>query len=323
MSYLGVLNRATLDEIRSGDVLLFTNNTHSGLLLRVACSSFWTHTGIALRIKTSRNGQLKITTDGSGEVYVMEIDSKPRYELYTQSLKSGFGITPIKHLSVTQTIMAVRRMKDEFRTEEFSDLTFQFIEKYINAEFPKNFKPFLGVWLEIPLAGMGMRYQNDNVEFFCSEMMAYYYLYLYTNVRGVTSNQTFLKKDLYAKEVFDKGSKRPMDRETHREELDQSYFMARIFGPDAPNNPEFIAPHHFDTLITPHAPMFELDIKILHRCNETVSKAIALPLVLTIAIVFLIWLSLPDMTWDHITTDTSKETRTSMIRTTRADGMID
>lgn len=290
MSYLGVLNRVTLDDIRSGDVLLFTNNTHSGLLLRMACSSFWTHTGIAMRIKKRRDGGLKITTDGSGDVYVMEIDSKPRFELFTSSLKSGFGLTPIKHLSETQTIMAVRRLKDDFRTPEFEEVTLQFIEKYINAEFPKSYKPFLGVWLEVPVAGTGMRYQEDNVEFFCSEMMAYYYLHLYVNIKGITSNETFLKKDLYS----------------HENTGESSYFMERIFGPNAPITPEFIAPHHFDSSITPQAPLFDQDIRIVHRCNESLARVLAMPLLLTLAIVFIIWLTLPGMNWKDITIETDK-----------------
>lgn len=284
MSALDDIQRISADEVKTGDALLFTNNTHTGLLMRVACSSFWTHSGIAVRLKKTRNQRgekiRKITCDNTGELFVLELDSEPRMEEYTNTFRRGFGITSIEHLTSTQTLIAVRPLKSKFRTDATSDITLEFIQRYITAEFPEDVKPFIGVWLEYPMAGMGLRRnKRDKVEFFCSEMMAYYYINIFI--------RTFLGKNTEHKEG-------------------EEYVMHNIFGTNAPISPEFIAPHHYDPYYTLDAPMFEKDAMVLHRSRETVSSTLAMPFLLTVAVSGLIWLSLPHNSWAETSKNTNK-----------------
>ena len=243
------------------------------MILRMSTSTLWSHTGIAIRIRKRKRRRKRkevwsVSTDETGILCVMEINANPRIDMATGKYKSGFGFSSIEWVLEKQTVAGVRKMKDSFRTDRFAENTKRFVKVFNNVKFPDYFSPFLNVWIGYPLASVGLRETQNNIELFCSEMMAYFYIYVF-----LPFNFKNYKKDTFA------------------------IPLGRILGEDCPHLPELIAPKHFEPRYSPKSILFESDIKIISLKNDNTSTILLAPGVITLGICVLLFLTLPGNDW--------------------------
>ena len=77
------MNSPSDASIKTGDVLLFSNNSPTGILMRTVTSTDWNHGGIAVRLLRKPNGKITVTTDETGDLTVFEINTFPRFDLFS------------------------------------------------------------------------------------------------------------------------------------------------------------------------------------------------------------------------------------------------
>lgn len=269
-----IRKKINLDEIKSGDLLFFSNNTPTGIILRTSTSTLWSHTGIAIRIKRRKRRDRKkrdkweVSVDHTGILCVMEINANPRIDMTTGKFKAGFGFSSIDWVLKNQTVAGVRRMKDKFRTQRFAENTKRFARVFDRVKFPDYFSPFLNVWIGYPLTGTGIRESKGDIELFCSEMMAYFYIYVF-----LPFNFNNYNKDNFAIPLIN------------------------ILGDNCPHLPELIAPKHFEPHHSPKSSLFEHEIRIAYVKNDNVSTILLAPAVITLGICTILFLTLPGNDW--------------------------
>lgn len=253
------------DTIRTGDVVLFSNNTPTGFLLRTFVSSQWNHSGIAVRFITtpdenSPDGfKRTISLTEEGDLYILETNTGIRKDdIYGYNVK-GAGFSRSSWLFHKYNKIAVRRLHDVFRTDDLATRTLEFSEKTRGNSFPKGALPFIGVWLGVPLVDKG----DKSDEMFCSELMAHYYLYCigpqYEKVTGM-----------------------PFDGK-----------LSTLFGSGAPTTEDMYTPGHYTCINTPNASIFTKNEEVIYMAYADMLYVLLQPLLIILFIMLIIWMSLP------------------------------
>jgi hypothetical protein len=135
----------------------------------------WSHVGVAIRILRV-GSKWKVTKGDLGDVYLMEIigsDEKFRLKLLTDAYKN-------------HNIIGYKSLKDIYRTNTMLKKSRRFIKKYENSVFTTSIKTYILVLTGIR-TNNGIRSKNGVPEFFCSELVHYYYRY----VLNLDSKQIF------------------------------------------------------------------------------------------------------------------------------------
>lgn len=153
--------------VKTGDVILFSGNSPTGFLLRTFISSEWNHSGIAVRF-TNDDGY-KVSLTDEGELYILETNTGSRMDDISGVMTIGAAFSRANWVFDKYNKIAVRRLKEEYRTQQLADLTMQFYEDNKGHTFPNSSLPFISVWLGIQLG------EKDHNTMFCSELMANYY----------------------------------------------------------------------------------------------------------------------------------------------------
>lgn len=277
-----VFERISVDKIKTGDVLFFSNNTPTGLTLRTFTSTLWSHTGIAIRlIERGKRRRLKISVTEEGQLYIMEINARERYDKWTNSNRRGFGISTFDYVLDNQTIGAVRTLKDELRTPELAHRTKKFIQKFGRAQFPDYFKPFLGAWLGYPVDRLSVKKgEAGELELFCSEMMAYYYIYTIIPIANIVLRGRIDTKTLP---------------------------LQFILGSKCPHRPDIVAPRHFEPHNSPDSKIFTDSIKVFSRKVDDVGKTLMFPIITGIVFSIVIWSCLPGNSWAEMATSSTSK----------------
>lgn len=159
-----------LRDIRTGDLLFFSNNSLKGLGIRFFTSTPWSHIGVAIR----RKGDKSISSNYEGDLYVLESTAIDRYDATSYRHRTGFGLTPIEYTLKTRTLSAVRFLREELITNDVIYRCEYFLNQKRGSTFPQHYSPFLSAWLELPFGDTRTDLQKS--EFFCSEMVIYFYL---------------------------------------------------------------------------------------------------------------------------------------------------
>ena len=277
MSLSNVYEKTTIKKIRTGDILFFSNNTPTGLTLRTFTSTLWSHTGIAVRIIERKGKKFpKISLTKKGKLCVMEINSLVRYDNWKKKYNAGFGFSDIDYVLKNQTLAATRPLKKDLRIKLLAKRTTKFVKKFGHAKFPLYFKPFLGAWLGYPTDKLGIRkpenllvFDDDNdIEMFCSEMMAYYYIYTMIPICSVVRGKKITKLPLQY-----------------------------ILGNNCPHRPDIIAPKHFEPHNSEDSELFLNSIRVYHRNKDNIFKALMFPTIAGLVLGVVIWSSMPGNSW--------------------------
>lgn len=253
-------HRSTL---KTGDILLFSGNSPTGFLLKTFVSSEWNHSGIAVRFMTiiDENGQAKkvISLTEEGDLYIFETNSGVRKDDIFGDNILGAGFSSSDWVFNNYNKIAVRRLRDIFRTKELADLTMEFATKTRGKVFPQSSLPFLGVWLGIPLVDK----KEHSSEMFCSELMAHYYPYC---IGSQYEKVTGLKFD---------GK------------------LSTLFGSGAPTSEDMFTPGHYTSTNTPNASIFNGSEGVVYTAYADLLYTILQPLVIILFVILAIWMSLP------------------------------
>lgn len=158
-----------LENIKTGDVILCSGNTPTGFLLRTFISSEWNHSGIAVRLINNNGYYVSLTNEG--ELYILETNTGARFDDISQTTTIGAAFSRAKWVFNKYNKIAVRKLREEFRTPDLARLTMEFYWENRGHTFPNSALPFISVWLGIPLG------EKDDNTMFCSELMANYYRY--------------------------------------------------------------------------------------------------------------------------------------------------
>lgn len=241
--------------IKTGDALLFSNNSPTGFLLKTLVSSEWNHSGIAVRFKNDK----EISLTEEGELYILETNTGIRKDEINGVYMIGAGFSRADLVFHTHNRIALRRLHDVFRTQQLADLTLDFYDKNKGNKFPSSSLPFLGVWLGIPL----VEKDPQQKEMFCSELMAHYYTYCigpqYQKITGLS---------------FD-GK------------------LTSLFGNEAPSSEDMFTPGHYTYSGTPNASIFSEKEVIIYTAYADILYVILQPLLIILVVMLAIWMTLP------------------------------
>lgn len=160
-----------MDDVETGDIILFSNNTTTGFILKTFTCSDWNHVGIAIRVK---NKKIRIN---KGPLYVLEINTEPRMDILTGKLEHGIGLTDFEYCKNLYNKIAVRKLNGKYKNKKLIKRTLKFIDSYRGIKFPASLKPFLSVYTGITF-DEETRFKK---EFFCSEITARYYTNIFCN----------------------------------------------------------------------------------------------------------------------------------------------
>lgn len=240
------------ESLRTGDVVLFSNNTPTGFLLKTFVSSVWNHGGVAVRIRRDEDGTNTITTDYTGELYILETNTGARLDdIYGKKIV-GAGYSRADWLFSKYNKISYRPLIDKFRTQHLADNTEEFYRLYHGSEFPNTTLPFIGAWLGIPLSEMTDR-------MFCSELMCKYYEFcLGKQYYDITGN-------------------------------DYEGDLKSIFGPSAPTSHNLYKP---DTFLLADCPIFSSPYEVIYESHADLIYIILQPLVITLIVALIIYLTI-------------------------------
>lgn len=155
-----------MDDIHTGDLLLFSNNSSTGFLLKTFTSSVWNHAGVAVRLLDN-----KISSTNEGELYILEVNTCDRFDIISNSIIKGVTISEFDWVAKSYNMIAYRRLNRKLITSKFANKVAKFIKKYHRRPFPKSSMVFLGVWLGLNLA----KDDESRGDIFCSELVAHFY----------------------------------------------------------------------------------------------------------------------------------------------------
>lgn len=153
-----------IENVLTGDLLLFSSDKITSSFVKLFLSTKYNHVGIAIRIKNK-----KIVTSG-GELYVLESNSKKRYDELTKKYVKGVALLKIDNLFHDYNLINVRHLDRHLLPNDFKYRTYCFIQKTKNLIYSNSIMPILGVWLGFPIGGV----KREN-GMFCSELVSYYY----------------------------------------------------------------------------------------------------------------------------------------------------
>jgi hypothetical protein len=245
--------------IKTGDALLFSGNSPTGIFLRTFISSEWNHSGIGVRFKTLPGSRSKvISLDEEGDLYILETTGHSRWDHILERQVSGVGFSAADVVFERYNKVAVRRLRDIFRTDDLARLTLDFGNRYSGYRFPSGNLPFMGAWLGIPLAE-----QNEATGMFCSQFVTHYYPQClgpqYTRLTGLPFDGT----------------------------------LASLFGTGAPPVEEMYTPGHYAASITPHASIFDGPEEIVYLIYADLLYIIFQPLIIILFAALIFWMLLP------------------------------
>lgn len=163
--------KTDLSDIDTGDVLLFNNNTHTGITLRLITGSTWSHIGVVVILKKDGKRWGVVAKD-KGEPYLLEVNNRSKV----------FSLRPVSEVLSEHNLISYRPLKSKYRTKELLRRTREFIKKYSDSLFTTEIVPYLSVFIGTRIKkGIRMKKSSDNTErpsFFCSEFVNYYYMYV-------------------------------------------------------------------------------------------------------------------------------------------------
>lgn len=158
-----------MDGIRTGDALLFSSNTSTGFVVRVATSSLWNHGGVAVRA-VFEGGRPRVTLDGSGRLYVLETNTQPRRDAFSGEVVVGAAFSEAEWVFARYNRVACRPLRAAHRRPALAAATLAFAARHRGRPFAADWRSVAGIWLGVGLRGA------DAGGMFCTELMAHFYL---------------------------------------------------------------------------------------------------------------------------------------------------
>lgn len=243
-------------DIRTGDVLLFSSNTGTAFIVRFCTSTEWNHVAVAVRI----NSEKKVTLDETGELYVLEINTFPRMDAIAGKMQVGAAYSKFEWVIERYNRVAVRPMRDKYRTSVLANNIPHFYKKYSGSKFSEIPADYIRAGCNIH-TGVEKDYRNTN-SMFCSEYVARFYL------ECVLPSVNQVEKTLY------------------------DSYLDILFGDKCPHLPELYIPAHYSLDFSRNCLVLEDKIYNAHISYENWFVVIIVPLAMAIAVIVIILICL-------------------------------
>lgn len=244
-------------DIDTGDIVLTSNNTSTGFLLRTATSSMFNHAGVAIRIDKDD----KVTLDKSGKLYILEINTDSRRDYITGKYKAGFGLSDVNWCFSRYNIVKIRKLHAKLRNQTLVEQTEEFIKKYADWQFPKSFLPFISVFIGVPF-DMNKVPDKTNKEMFCTELVVKYY------EECVGPQFEMFTGVPYSGNLKD------------------------IFGKGSSNRCDMYTPEHLASSLTPYSPILEDHEIVVFKEEADCAVVLAQPIILILIILAVVYYSI-------------------------------
>ncbi len=135
-----------LDDIKTGDLLLFARKDIIGKWMRSVACTRWTHVALAVRL-TGTKDDYQIVQSG-GQLFVLEmIQDDYDYDFLTESYKNDFRLTPIEmRMRKDYSLICYRSFTPGISKKQLRK-TWKFIQEHKDSKFFKNDFSLFSVWL--------------------------------------------------------------------------------------------------------------------------------------------------------------------------------
>lgn len=262
--------------VKTGDTLLFCNNYPTGFLLRSFVSSEWCHSGIAVRFLSIDVSEPVVSLTTEGELFILETNTGIYNDEIFNVAHDGVRFARVSDIKARYNKIAVRQLRDQYRTPEFGERTMEFARNFCGREFPKSFVPFLSVWLGIPFGTN--KGSPDEPEMFCSEIIVHYYLFCVKQ-----RDNEMVPKYLEQKSDESLRNIAPIEENT----------ISDLFGPDAPRLANLFAPGDYSGEYTGKAPIYLPRETIVYMNYGDLWYIIIQPLLMALVVIVILAYLLP------------------------------
>lgn len=244
------------NDIRTGDVLLFSSNTGTAFIVRFCTSTEWNHVAVAVRI----NSKKQITIDETGELYVLEINTFPRKDAISGEMRIGAAYSEFQWVAERYNRVTVRPMRDKYRTSVFARHIPTFYNKYNESKFSEVPADYIRAGCTI---SNGIEKDHKNTaSMFCSEYVARFYL------ECVLPSVNYVEGTLY------------------------DSYLDIMFGEGCPHIPELYIPAHYSLDFSRSCLVLQDRIYNAYIQYENWFVVIVVPLAMAIAVILLILICL-------------------------------
>jgi hypothetical protein len=170
------------DQIQTGDLLLFSNNSHVGVGIQLSTLSPWVHVGIAVWVSINeqfelfpnQNGVLRKrvgrSKESQAQLYCFETNNNMLYDRLSGRYDDGGRLVLLENLAPKYSQIAWRPVKID-RTQEFYQRLWAFIETYSGTPYHRSkFRMVLSA-LDLHLD----EFEPGGNDVFCSQLVARYF----------------------------------------------------------------------------------------------------------------------------------------------------
>ena len=178
-------NYSTIEnKLKTGDLLLFSSNGFFSNIIKVATMSPYSHIGMVVKI--DNNQKFKDIYNGNDELFLWHspkdvIEGKNR-DILTKTEKNGPQLNPLKRILLKTNSKVVLRRLDKTTKEITSLRNVKFnnsnnLLNYMKKESIKIYeRNYLDLFYSSYDGPFGQQKQNNESEFFCSELVAATYI---------------------------------------------------------------------------------------------------------------------------------------------------
>lgn len=188
-----------LDDVCTGDLLLFSSDAFASFIIKVAIISEYHHVGVAVRIK---DGEIVLS---GGELCVYDVNSTMRAD----KLSGKIGEVAIEDYATVKakgwyTIISYRKIDRKYHTADFITRVKEFIYNHSDHKFNHGRLAMIVAWMRVPF---GKNFKSID-EVICSELVTKFYYYClnleldehyiynpghYTKAKWISSRGQFIK----------------------------------------------------------------------------------------------------------------------------------
>lgn len=155
-----------MNDVCTGDLLLFSSVGFPSFIIKVAIISEYHHVGVAVRVKDG-----KIVLKG-GDLCVYDVNSTPRVDkLHGRKVEIAVEDYDKVKAKGWYTIISYRSLDSKYHTPEFLPRIEEFISKHAHHKFNHGRLAMLTAWIRVPFGSRG----QSSDEVICSELVTEFY----------------------------------------------------------------------------------------------------------------------------------------------------
>ena len=248
-------------QVNTGDVLLFSGNNPTSIVIKFLTSSIWNHAGIGVRL----NKEGKPSFNVKDELYVFDINSASRFDPILQKEIEGASLCTYNWLKGMYNFVAVRHLDNKYRTAKMLEKMRLFLRDHYQTHFASGYQSAFKIGMAFPILGATR-------EMFCTELVTKFYVdYLFPIVESSFENRKLKEgKTLIAR-------------------------CKLLFGSEAPKSYRHFIPENFTFSKTPESSIFPEKEKIIFKDYSNALTVLGQPFFIVILFAIILLMLLPQI----------------------------